>query len=165
LPSPDRSPATALTVAVILAVVPLALGSGVDEYEHAAKTILCDCGCHPQSVHDCACSRAAEMRDEIRALVDQGQSGEQVIARYVAEHGESIRIAPVARGFNLLAWIGPLAGLVVALVAILLVARRWAAASAAASAAAAAAAGPAATARADDGAYRERLRREIEELR
>ncbi len=163
MPSRDRSRArpAALAVAVILAVVPVALASGAAEYEHAAKTILCDCGCHPQSVHDCACSRAAEMRDEIRALVDQGQSGEQVIARYVAEHGESIRIAPVARGFNLLAWIGPLAGLVVALVTILLVARRWAAAAAAAKSAA----GPAAPVRPDDGAYRERLRREIEELR
>ena len=100
------------------------------------------------------------MRDEIRALVDQGQTGEQVIARYVAEHGEGIRIAPVARGFNLLAWIGPLAALLVALGALVLVVRRWAATGARTAPA------PDVAARhADDPAYRERLRREIEELR
>ena len=163
MPLRDRSAArpAVLAVAVILVVVPLALASSADDYEIAAKTILCDCGCHPQSVHDCACSRGAEMRDEIRALVDQGQTGEQVIARYVAAHGEAIRIAPVARGFNLLAWVGPLAGLVVALVAIVLVARRWAAAAAADRTAA----DPPTTARPEDLAYRERLRREIEDLR
>ena len=161
MPSHERSrarPAT-LILAAILAAVPASLASVDEEYERAATTILCDCGCHPQSVHDCACSRAAEMRGEIRAMIEKGQTGEQVIAHYVAERGESIRIAPVARGFNLLAWLGPLAALGVALVALVLVARRWAAR---------ARSGPAPAPdvrRADDLAYRERLRREIEDLR
>jgi cytochrome c-type biogenesis protein CcmH len=161
LPSHERSPArpAALILAALLAAVPVSLAAVDEEYERAATTILCDCGCHPQSVHDCACSRAAEMRDEIRALVEQGQTGEQVIAKYVAERGESIRIAPVARGFNLLAWLGPLAALGVALVTLVLVARRWA------TRARTDAAPAPETRRADDGAYRDRLRQEIEELR
>jgi cytochrome c-type biogenesis protein CcmH len=94
-------------------------------YEEAINTILCDCGCHPQTVNDCACGRAAEMRGEIRAMIDRGLSGEGVIAAYVAEHGEQIRVAPVASGFNLLAWIGPLAALVIASMGLALLARRW----------------------------------------
>src|SRR5262245_42801351 len=70
------------------------------EYSRAATTILCDCGCHPQAVHDCACGRAAEMRGEIAASIRNGKSGEEVIAAFVAQHGEQIRVAPTAAGFN-----------------------------------------------------------------
>lgn len=84
------------------------------EWEIAAKAILCDCGCHPQSVKDCACGRAAEMRDEIGALIAQGQTGSSVIATYVARNGEQILVAPKAEGFNLIAWVGPVAALFVA---------------------------------------------------
>lgn len=147
---------------MILIVVPAAVASDQAEYEHAAKTILCDCGCHPQSVHDCACGRAAEMRDEMHALIEQGRTGEQVIAAYVAEHGEAIRIAPVARGFNLLAWLGPLGGLLAAMAALGLIVRRWVRTP---HGARPAVGDPAAPLAPDDGAYRERLRREIEELR
>lgn len=95
------------------------------EYEIAAKTILCDCGCHPQSVFDCACVRAAEMRDEVRALVEQGKTGEAVIAAYVAKYGEKIRIAPTSQGFNLLAWAGPGLGILTAALLVALLLRRW----------------------------------------
>ena len=81
-------------------------------YEEAISTIRCDCGCHPQSVKDCACGRAGALRDEMRGAIDGGLTGEQVIAAYVEQHGEQIRIAPTARGFNLIAWLGPLFGLV-----------------------------------------------------
>jgi cytochrome c-type biogenesis protein CcmH len=129
------------------------------EYDRAARTILCDCGCHPQSVHDCACARAAEMRDEIRGEIEQGRTGDEVIAAYVARHGEAIRIAPVASGFNLLAWLGPFAALVVAAFGLVLVARRWVRPAGGTTAP------PVASATPDVDAYRERLRREVEELR
>lgn len=99
-------------------------------YEKAISAIRCDCGCHPQSVKDCACGRAAEMREEIRALmVDDGTgaalTGEAVIAKYVADHGEQILISPDASGFNLLAWLGPAVGLLAAILAMSLLLRRW----------------------------------------
>jgi cytochrome c-type biogenesis protein CcmH/NrfF len=95
-------------------------------YGEATRMILCDCGCHPQSVHDCACGRAAEMRDEIRkTMLEECLTGEQLVALYVARHGEQIRIAPPASGFNLVAWVGPLLGLTGAALGLLLVLRRW----------------------------------------
>jgi len=62
------------------------------------------------------------MRREIHAMVDgtDGQGGmtaDAIIARYVAEQGEQILIAPSTSGFNLLAWLGPLFGLVLGLFA------------------------------------------------
>jgi len=95
------------------------------EYLEAAETVLCDCGCHPQSVAACACGRAAELREEMRAMVAGGMTGDEVIASYVAKHGEQILIAPDAEGFNLLAWLGPLAMLLVGVVGIVLLVRRW----------------------------------------
>jgi cytochrome c-type biogenesis protein CcmH len=95
------------------------------EYLKAAETVLCDCGCHPQSVAACACGRAAELRQEMRTMVAGGMSGDDVIASYVAKHGEQILIAPDAEGFNLLAWLGPVALLLAGVVGIVLLVRRW----------------------------------------
>lgn len=106
---------------------------GVDtkQYLEVANTILCDCGCHPQSVHACACGRAAEMREEIAAALHSGgpggtpQTGKQVIAAYVARYGEKIRIAPTKQGFNLVAWLGPSIVLLSAGIAVAFALRRW----------------------------------------
>ena len=102
---------------------PAAFDAG--EYDIAARTILCDCGCHPQSVHACACGRASEMRREIGALIAKGMSGEQVVEYYVDLRGEQIRIAPKAEGFNLVAWLGPLVALFVASTLMIVILRRW----------------------------------------
>lgn len=95
------------------------------EYGKAAKVILCDCGCHPQSVHDCACGRAEQMRAEIAGEVAAGKTGQQVIDGYVERNGEKILVTPTAQGFNLVAWLGPGALLVGAAVGLTLVLKRW----------------------------------------
>ena len=121
-------------VLLVLAVTPLspalAKGSappGVDRQEVVFVTdkILCDCGCHPQSVYDCACGRSEEMWREFGALVQSTGSGEAALASYIAEHGEIVLVTPKAEGFNLLAWLGPLAGLLLAAVGLILITRRW----------------------------------------
>lgn len=133
------------------------------EYEKAARTILCDCGCHPQSVHECACGRAAEMRRDVATLVEQGKSGDDVVAFYVERFGEKIRIAPLARGFNLVAWLGPFVGLLAASALLVLLVRRWSrrrqSLPVAAEPAAAVSAADA------DALYHARLRRELEDWR
>jgi cytochrome c-type biogenesis protein CcmH len=142
------------------------LAQGFDEpgYENAISVILCDCGCHPQSVKECACGRAAEMRGEIRARMEaEGLDGEQLVAAYVAEHGEQILIAPAATGFNLIAWLGPLVGLFVAAGGMLWVLRSWKAKQVesendGSDTPTEAPAGP------EDDAYLARVKRELEEM-
>ncbi len=122
-----------LLLAAALLAAPLALGAvgpappGVDpaEYDRATRTILCTCGCSPQSAHDCACSHAADMRDAIAADLRSGKTADQVIAAYVARYGEKIRIAPTTRGFNLVAWIGPSIGFLAAAWVLSAVLLRW----------------------------------------
>jgi cytochrome c-type biogenesis protein CcmH len=68
---------------------------------------------------------AARMRAFIRERIAAGDSKEEIKARLVAEFGEGVLAAPPKRGFNLLAWLLPLAGIAAALVVITLLARRW----------------------------------------
>jgi cytochrome c-type biogenesis protein CcmH len=158
---------------LVIAMLPLALFArpvppGVDaaQVEIAARQILCDCGCHPQSVHDCACGRAEDMWAELATEVASGGpdggplTGEQVVAKWVAARGEIILVAPEATGFNLVAWLGPFVLLLGAAVTLTLVLRRWSAATVTDSSGS----DPAAAANVDP-SYRERIRRDVEELR
>ena len=115
-----------LFVAVLsVAAGPIPPDTDPVQFEKATRTILCDCGCHPQSIYDCACGRAAELRDEIAGMIRAGQSGDDVIEGFVARQGEQVRIAPLARGFNLVAWLGPAFLFFGAAIALVLVLRRW----------------------------------------
>jgi len=131
----------------------------VEEYDKATRTILCDCGCHPQSVHDCACGRASEMRAEIRQEMQAGcLSGDELISMYVARHGDQIRIAPTASGFNLVAWLGPMVALFAATAVMFGILRRWSRSHR-----------PVAAAEipvllAEDDPYRDRLRQALEKM-
>ena len=120
-----RAVALLCSVMIVAALAPVALAYDEAEYLKAAEMILCDCGCHPQSVAACACGRAAELRGEMIAMVEGGMTGDEVIASYVAKHGEQILIAPDGEGFNLVAWLGPLVLLLGGIVAIVLLIRRW----------------------------------------
>ena len=129
---PDRSPhATRTAVSAVLAAMLLVgsvlpvLAFDAAAFNEAAETILCDCGCHPQSVAACTCGRAAEMREDIRKMVVAGMSGREIIDDYVARYGEKILIAPEATGFNLLAWVGPLVLLLAGAASLVLIVRRW----------------------------------------
>ena len=128
-------------------------------YDQAATTLLCDCGCHPQSVKECACERAGEMRVALAKDANGGKSGDEIIAAYVSRYGQKILVSPPAHGFNLVAWAGPSIGLFGAAVIIALTIRRWQRTSAAR---------PVETvppgAAADD-AYLARLRHDVEEIR
>lgn len=117
--------AAAILLGILLACAPARALDVESEYRKAASTIMCDCGCHPQSTLDCACSKAERMRGEIHAAVAGGKSGDQVIADYVAQKGEGARIIPTTEGFNLLAWLGPGFGFLTAAGFVVLLLRRW----------------------------------------
>jgi cytochrome c-type biogenesis protein CcmH len=139
-----------------LVVVPQ--GAAGVAYEKAAKALLCDCGCNPQSIKECACSRAEELRVSLAADAASGKSGEQIIAAYVAKNGQKILVSPPATGFNLVAWIGPAVGLLGAALVMVVIIQRWKRESQTAPAQS----GPAATI---DPADQARLDRDLEEMR
>lgn len=143
---------------MILAVV-LPEGQARLAYEKAATTLLCDCGCNPQSIKECACGRAEELRVSLAQDAAAGKSGDAIIAAYVAKHGQKILVSPPASGFNLVAWAGPAIGLFGAALMIAFMIRRWQSSSAALPAETVPPPSPA------DEAYLARLRKDVEEGR
>ncbi len=68
---------------------------------------------------------ADRMRAFIRARIAAGDTKSEIKRKLVAEFGEEVLAAPPKRGFNLLAWVLPLAGLLAAALAVAVIARRW----------------------------------------
>ena len=68
---------------------------------------------------------ADRMRDFIRARIAAGDTKSEIKDKLVAQFGPGVLAAPPRRGFDLLAWLLPLVGLAVGLVAASLLAWRW----------------------------------------
>jgi cytochrome c-type biogenesis protein CcmH len=105
--------------------------------------------CQNLSVADSPSEMAAQMRAIVRERLAAGDSPEQVREYFVARYGEWILLAPRRRGFNLLVWGFPIAAVVVGLVAVAALLRRWTRR-------------PAAAPAPIDAAMSERIRREVE---
>ncbi len=77
---------------------------------------------------------ARRMKARIRERIADGATKSEIKAEFVAEFGERVLADPPKRGFHLLAWVLPLVGGALALVAVGGVARQWRRAGAAAEA-------------------------------
>jgi cytochrome c-type biogenesis protein CcmH len=145
-----------LVAAVTLgAAAPRALDERVREI---AGNLRCPV-CQNLSVGDSPSGLAIQMRGVIKDKLEAGESREQIEAYFVERYGEWVLLAPKKQGFNLVAWLLPFIGVVVGAVGVAVVSRRWAARQAAA-----APAGPPPPASPEERAYRERLRKELEEF-
>ena len=61
--------------------------------------------CWAGTVYDM--SHNPEMEDEIDSLLKEGKTKNQILDLYVSIYGERILAIPMAKGFNLMAWFGP----------------------------------------------------------
>ena len=71
------------------------------------RRLKCTCGCN-LDVYTCrttdfTCAVSPAMHREVIGLYEQGRSGDEIIADFVARHGETILMAPPKEGFN---WAG-----------------------------------------------------------
>lgn len=84
--------------------------------------------CQGLSVTDSLAPAAIAMKGEVRELLAQGYSRDQIMGYFEGAYGEFIRLVPKPRGFNLVVWVAPLAALLlgVLLVTVRLRARRGA---------------------------------------
>jgi cytochrome c-type biogenesis protein CcmH len=68
---------------------------------------------------------ANRIREFIRARIAAGDCEGEIESALVDEFGDAVLASPPKRGFNLLAWVLPLAALAAGAVAVALAARRW----------------------------------------
>jgi len=91
------------------------------------REIICMCGtCGRQSLAECTCGKAVEMRAELSKLVADGKTHEQIVQYYIAQYGSQEPLAqPIDKGFNRLAWAVPYVFGATGLVLVGVVAMRW----------------------------------------
>ncbi len=69
--------------------------------------------------------QAIQEREQIRRLIDQGLTKDQIKNRLVAEYGEEVLSIPDDEGFDLAAWLVPGAAIIIAAIAIAVGVWRW----------------------------------------
>ncbi|MCI0354226.1 MAG: cytochrome c-type biogenesis protein CcmH [Acidobacteria bacterium] len=141
----------------LLATLLLGAGDGA-RYDKLGHGMICGCGCR-QILLECnhvGCPVSDKMTQELRVALTRGDSDDLVMQAFVQRYGETVRAAPEAKGFNLVAWITPFAMLLAGLLLAILVLRRWSQRPAVAAAASHEAASP------QLDALRQRARQETE---
>ncbi len=124
MPDARRLPRITILIFCVLLWLPAAAITQ-EQLQIVTEDVLCDCGCHPQSVHSCACGRAEEMEAIIAGRMDsEGLDGEAMLKLWIEENGEASLLVPKARGFSLVAWLGPVLALPLALFVLYLILKR-----------------------------------------
>jgi cytochrome c-type biogenesis protein CcmH len=116
----------ALLAAIVVAlavVAPAAASEQNPTLPELERELICPT-CH-ESLAASASPIADRMRAFIRARIAAGDTKSQIKATLVDQFGESVLAAPPKSGFNLLAWVLPLAGIVLAAGVVGVLAYRW----------------------------------------
>jgi cytochrome c-type biogenesis protein CcmH/NrfF len=91
--------------------------------------LRCTCGCNLDvftcRTTDFTCTTSPAMHRLVLARLDSGMTPDQVLAAFEKQYGEIVLMQPPKRGFNLAAYYMPFVGLLVGLVIVGLVIRRW----------------------------------------
>ena len=106
-----------LLVAMALASVTSALGNDAPRLHSLTTKVSCNCGCgdilaecsHPE------CKRRGPLKQEITLAMRNGKRDDEILGVLENKYGATILVVPRFRGFNILLWIVPIAGGVVAL--------------------------------------------------
>jgi cytochrome c-type biogenesis protein CcmH len=111
----------ALALLVAFTTLPAYAEGMVDEI---GTNLMCQCGC-TMLLANCDCGTAEQLRGEIRDLLGQGKTKQDILNYYVGKYGEKVLAAPVAQGFNWSAYLMPFAVILVGAVLIGLIVRQW----------------------------------------
>lgn len=113
----------------LLVVVAVVVGSTSAEQvtdaarvQHLSETLRCPV-CNGLAVADSPSSTARAIAADIRRMVGEGQTDEQIIETYVARYGTWILLEPPTSGFAAMAWLLPV-GFVAGAIGVLVVTLR-----------------------------------------
>ncbi|MDD5472622.1 MAG: cytochrome c-type biogenesis protein CcmH [Candidatus Methanoperedens sp.] len=111
---------TAWFFLLVLAVPVLA----VTEEEITANLNCPDQGGCTMIAIDCTCPSALELKDKVRAMLDQGLSEKQIYNKLVAEYGKGVLATPPKEGFDWIVWLALPAGVIVGGVVVYKISRK-----------------------------------------
>ncbi len=94
-----------------------------ERYSNLIEEMRCP-KCQNQNLAGSNSPISNDLRREIRRLLEEGKSDEEITAFLVSRYGDFIRYRPAVKGNTLLLWFTPAALLLVGLAIVLLVVRR-----------------------------------------
>jgi cytochrome c-type biogenesis protein CcmH/NrfF len=110
-------------------LVVLLMGADNQEarFQNLGGKIMCTCSC-TQMLLKCnhvGCPNSAQMIHQLRAQVQNTSSDEEVLNWFRKEWGVTAVVEPSAHGFELMAWVLPVAALGLGLLLVIVLARTW----------------------------------------
>ncbi len=125
-PLPGRKVAAVVAgglAALLLAAGPAAAGEERPTLAELESEVMCPT-CRT-TLDQSSAPIAERMRQFIRARIAAGDTKSEIKRKLVAQFGDQVLASPPASGFNLLVWVLPPAGAVVAGLTLAVLARRW----------------------------------------
>ena len=123
---------TVAVAAVALALAPAALACAPRASQASLETKLVCIQCHT-TLDESSSPFANELKAEVARRIALCQSEQTILDAMVSEFGPSVLSTPQTHGFDLIAWILPIGGILLGAGALALGARHWAHARTAAS--------------------------------
>ncbi|MDZ4076086.1 MAG: cytochrome c-type biogenesis protein [Hylemonella sp.] len=80
--------------------------------------------CQNQTIADSQSGLATDLRQQVREMLQRGESEQQIIAFMTARYGDFVLYRPPVKGSTLLLWFGPALLLVAGIATLVLVLRR-----------------------------------------
>ena len=96
----------------------------VTEDEITANLNCPDQGGCTMIVIDCTCPSSLELKDKVRAMIDQGLSEKKIYNNLVAEYGKGVLATPPKEGFDWIVWLALPAGILVGGVVVYKISRK-----------------------------------------
>jgi cytochrome c-type biogenesis protein CcmH len=113
----------ALLVVALAVAAPAAASEQNPTLPELERELICPT-CH-ETLAASSSPIAQRMRTFIRARIAAGDTKSEIKAKLVDQFGESVLAAPPKSGFNLIAWLLPLVGIVLAAAVVGVLAYRW----------------------------------------
>ena len=137
-----KVPANAVTTSMLLLSLILPAAAQAQEgttgqiahrselHRQLENEIMCTCGACLSTLGSCQmkpnCHGHEAQTARIEEYIEEGKSHDEILAAFVEEFGsQAVLAAPIDRGFNRLAWLFPYLAGAVALIGIVVTARRW----------------------------------------
>lgn len=114
--------AAIILAAVALAPAAPALGAPAN-FNEVEAALMCDTCNVPLNIAES--TRADQQRDQIRRLVAQGKSKQEILDVFVAEYGPGVLADPSRAGGSIAVWAVPLAILLAAAASVAVLLPRW----------------------------------------
>lgn len=118
--------AIAPTVAIAL-MFSMGAASPAARYQSVGHQLMCVCGCS-EILAECnheSCPDSPGELSELNADIAKGMSNHAIFAAFQAEYGPTVLAAPMLTRFNMLAWIVPPVVLLLGILGVMGLVRKW----------------------------------------